>query len=105
MRVRGQPGSIVAAAHDQLRGPAKDRVLDRVAAYEGVTRGPADESLALDRLQRAQRLGFDGLLAEHRREWASRWEDADVVIDGDPELQLAVQIRDLPSARERARWW
>ena len=39
-----------------------------------------------------QRLGFDGLLAEHRREWASRWEDADVVIDGDPELQLAVRF-------------
>ena len=92
MRVRGRPGSIVAAAHDQLTGTVGDRVLDRVAAYEGAARGPADEGAALDRLQCARRLGFDGLLAEHRRAWASRWEDADVLIDGDPELQLAVRF-------------
>ena len=92
MRVRGRPGSIVAAAHDQLRGTDGDRLLDRLAAYESVTRGPADEGAAVDRLQSAQRLGFDGLLAEHRREWATRWEDADVIIDGDRELQLAVRF-------------
>ena len=92
MRVRGRPGSIVAAARDQLTGTVGNRVLDRVAAYEGAARGPADEGAALDRLQSAQRLGFDGLLAEHRREWASRWEDADVLIDGDPELQLAIRF-------------
>jgi len=92
MRVRGRPGSIVAAAHDQLRGIDGDRLLDRLAAYESVTRDPADEGAAVDRLQSAQRLGFDGLLAEHRREWATRWEDADVIIDGDRELQLAVRF-------------
>jgi trehalose/maltose hydrolase-like predicted phosphorylase len=92
MRVRGRPGSIVTAARDQLTGTVGDRVLDRVAAYEGAARGPADEGAALDRLQSAQRLGFDGLLAEHRREWASRWEDADVIIEGDRELQLAVRF-------------
>jgi trehalose/maltose hydrolase-like predicted phosphorylase len=92
MRVRGRPGSVVAAAHDELRGTASDRVLDRVASYEGVVRGAADESAALDRLRSAQQLGFDGLLAEHRRDWASRWEDADIVIEGDPELQLAVRF-------------
>jgi Glycosyl hydrolase family 65, N-terminal domain len=78
MRVRGRPGSIVTAARDQLTGAIGDRVLDRVAAYEGAARGPADEHAALDRLQCARRLGFDGLLAEHRRAWASRWEDAEV---------------------------
>ena len=92
MRVRGRPGSVVTAARDQLTGTVGDRVLDRVAAYEGAARGPADECAALDRLQYARRLGFDGLLAEHRRAWASRWEDADVLIDGDPELQLAVRF-------------
>ena len=73
MRVTGRPGSIVTAARDQLTGTVGDRVLDRVAAYEGAARGPADECAALDRLKSAQRLGFDGLLAEHRRAWASRW--------------------------------
>ena len=92
MRVRGRPGSIAAAARDHLRGTVGDQVLDRVAAYESVARGSADEGVALDRLQAAQRLGFDGLLAEHRRAWASRWEDADVIIEGDPELQLAVRF-------------
>ena len=92
MRVIGRPGSIVAAAEDELRGSASDRVLDRIAAYEGAARGAADETVALDRLHAAQRLGFDGLLAEHRRAWALRWEDADVRIDGDPGLQLAVRL-------------
>ena len=92
MRVSGRPGSIVTAAHDQLRGGGADQVLDRIAAYEGVARGTADESAARERLRLARRLGFDGLLAEHRRAWASRWEDADVRIDGDPELQLAVRL-------------
>jgi trehalose/maltose hydrolase-like predicted phosphorylase len=92
MRISGRPGSIVAAAHDQLHGTASDRVLDRVATYESVVRGAADESTVLDRLRSAQPLGFDGLLAEHRRGWASRWEDADIVIGGDMEMQLAVRF-------------
>jgi trehalose/maltose hydrolase-like predicted phosphorylase len=92
IRVTGRPGSIAAAGHDQLCGAVGDQVLDRVAAYESVARGSADEGIALDRLKSAQRLGFDGLLAEHRRPWASRWEDADILIEGDPELQLAVRF-------------
>ncbi len=92
MRVTGRPGSIAAAARDQLRGTAGDQVLDRVAAYESVARGSAEQGVALDRLRSAQSPGFDGLLAEHRRAWGSRWEDAGVIIEGDPELQLAVRF-------------
>ena len=92
MRVRGRPGSVAVAVRDDLQGRPTARVLDRVAAYEGVQRGSADESVALDRVQMARKLGFDALLAEHRRSWASRWEDADVLIEGDPELQLAVRF-------------
>ena len=92
MRVSGAPGSIAAAAHDRLHGSARDRVLDRVAGYEGAAHGAADEHAALDRVQRARALGFDALLAEHRRAWAGRWEDADVLIEGDPELQLTVRL-------------
>ena len=92
MRVSGAPGSIAAAAHDRIHGTAHERVLDRVAGYEGAAHGVADEHAALDRVQRARTLGFDALLAEHRRAWADRWEDADVLIEGDPELQLAVRL-------------
>ena len=92
MVVRGRPGSIAAAAHEQSRGKMPDRVLDRIAAYEGAAQGEADRRPALARARRAHRAGFDALLAEHRRAWASRWEDADVMIEGDPELQLAVRF-------------
>ena len=92
MRVTGPPASIAAAAASTCSGHGSERVLDRIAAYEGVSQGAADHHSALDRVRRARRTGFDGLLAEHRRAWASRWEDADVVIDGDPELQLAVRF-------------
>ena len=40
----------------------------------------------------AAAVGFDNLLAEHRRAWARRWEDADVVVEGDDELQRAIRF-------------
>jgi trehalose/maltose hydrolase-like predicted phosphorylase len=92
MRVTGRPGSIAAAAHDHVHGIASDRVLDRITRYERVAGGGADETAALDRTRRARKLGFDRLLCEHRRAWASRWEDADVIVEGDQELQLAVRF-------------
>jgi hypothetical protein len=93
MLVSGRPGSIAAAAHSHVRGRAPDRVLDRVAAYDGVTQETrADPEAALDRVRRARTHGFDRLLFEHRRASASRWKDADVVIEGDPQLQLAIRL-------------
>jgi trehalose/maltose hydrolase-like predicted phosphorylase len=35
---------------------------------------------------------FEALLSEQRAAWAGRWEDADVVIRGDDDLQLAVRF-------------
>ena len=32
------------------------------------------------------------LLAEHREAWARRWADAEVVIEGDPEAELAARF-------------
>jgi len=92
MRTRGRPASIVAALHERVRGRHPTRVLDRVASYEGTTTGPADDSRALRRLRGARKSGFDALLAEHRRAWAARWADADVLIEGDPELQRATRV-------------
>jgi len=92
MRVSGPPGSVAAAANENVSGPAGDRVLDRIASYEGNPDAVADERRALRTLARARQVGFDGLLGEHRRAWAARWQDADVRIDGDLELQLAVRL-------------
>ena len=92
MRVTGHPGSIAAAAHDELRDARGNRILDRIAAYDGSAHGHAAPRAAVSRLRIARSLGFDRLLCEHRREWAARWEDTDVRIDGDPQLQLAARF-------------
>lgn len=96
VRVTGSPGSIVAASVDRIGGVGEadqpDWRLDRLACYEGAPVGVADEHRAVTRLDTARALGFDGLLAEHRRAWAARWEDADIVIAGDPELQCTVRL-------------
>ncbi len=90
MRVTGAPGSIVAAVHEQDRDGGGTR--DRIACYAGTPAGRADERRALADLRTARALGYDALLAEHRRAWAARWDEADVRIAGEPELQLAVRL-------------
>jgi trehalose/maltose hydrolase-like predicted phosphorylase len=92
MSIRGRPGSIAAAAYDQRQGPRSSEMLDRVAAYDGVVQGAADRDAAVGRVRHAREVGFDGLLCEHRRRWASRWANSDVTIDGDPGLQRAVRF-------------
>ncbi len=97
MRVAGSPGSIVAASYERFRdqrlhGAGADWVIDRLACYEGAPAGRADERKALARVNEARELGFDTMLSDHRRAWAARWEDADIRVEGDPELQLAIRL-------------
>ena len=94
VRAAGDPGGIVAAGVQQQRQPELDgsRRFDRIVAYHADAYDLPDPSTAIDRVRAAARVGFDGLLDEHRRAWARRWEDADVVIEGDDELQLATRF-------------
>lgn len=39
----------------------------------------------------AKALGFDTLLYEHSKAWNNIWEDGDIVVPGDEELQIAVK--------------
>ncbi len=87
MSTSGTDGSITAAVSQTHRGPQ----LDRLAAYVTGPDGPQAQS-AQALLAGATGAGFDGLLAEHRRAWARRWEDADIVIEGDDELQRGIRI-------------
>jgi trehalose/maltose hydrolase-like predicted phosphorylase len=64
----------------------RDGRLERIAAYA------PDESEARASLAAAEEAGFERLLAEQRGAWARRWETADIAIEGDPELQLAVRF-------------
>jgi trehalose/maltose hydrolase-like predicted phosphorylase len=88
MRAAGEPGGIVAAATDTLGG----EVVERIAVYRADPDCLPEPAEALARLKEAAAVGFDGLLGEHRRAWAERWADADVVIEGDDELQRAVRF-------------
>ena len=80
---RVEAGEGIVLALDDARG---DHRLDRIGSY-----GP-DEAGALAGLDSAREAGFETLLAEHRRAWAERWESAGVVVEGDPELQLALRF-------------
>ena len=71
-----------AAFRDRRRGP----VFERLGAYD------ADRTAARAALVDAERAGFERLLREHREAWAERWRTSDVVVEGDPELQLAVRF-------------
>jgi trehalose/maltose hydrolase-like predicted phosphorylase len=44
---------------------------------------------ALNELERARATGFDRLLRDHRRAWAQLWGDAEVIIEGDSQSELA----------------
>jgi trehalose/maltose hydrolase-like predicted phosphorylase len=100
------PGIVALRAQaDQRLLPQRQR---RVLEHESITAALADERVddrlerlgglastkqaATDLLAAAERTGFEGLLADHRARWASRWDEADVVVDGDPQLQSAIRL-------------
>ncbi|HUP31620.1 MAG TPA: glycosyl hydrolase family 65 protein [Gaiellaceae bacterium] len=90
LAVGGEAGVIAAAGETRDRRDLTRGQLDRVAAYSAGGRTELDS--VLRRLVEAEEAGFERLLCEHRRAWARRWEEADIAIDGDPELQRAVRF-------------
>ena len=79
---RTERGGLVAAIGERRSG---DR-FDRIATYR------PDESGARAALAEAERAGFERLLAEHREASARRWETADVVVEGDAQVQRDVRF-------------
>jgi hypothetical protein len=95
MRVRSRAAHLPAATRRSLSAPGvaavmadtrHDGWLERIGAYR------SDEREARAALREAEGEGFEVLLGNHRQAWAHRWEEADIVIEGDPELQLAVRF-------------
>jgi trehalose/maltose hydrolase-like predicted phosphorylase len=82
---------ITMAARDRV-GTAELRTVERLAAWAAAPVGTTPAVEARQRLEEADALGFDALLAEHREAWAARWADAEVVIEGDPEAELAARF-------------
>ena len=81
-RWRTRGGPVAAVLRDRRRG----RVFDRLGSYDG------DPEIAQAALGDAAQTGFEGLLREHREAWAGRWREADVVVEGDHELQKAIRF-------------
>jgi hypothetical protein len=79
----GAPGgpTITVAARDRVADRAGLRRVERVAAWAYGPHGPR-WARARERLRAAERVGYDGLLAEHRAAWARLWADARVDIEG-----------------------
>jgi trehalose/maltose hydrolase-like predicted phosphorylase len=91
MRIAVAEGVLEAAAVQSIAGRGGEAALERIAAY-ATTTAEDSGSPALRRVHRARAAGRERLLNDHRRAWAQRWEEADVRIDGDPQLQLAVRL-------------
>jgi trehalose/maltose hydrolase-like predicted phosphorylase len=81
------PAAVSVAAAESWAGP-EGATLDRVAVYAPGSSRPR----ARARLRSARAAGFERLLAGHRARWAARWEDADVELEGDDDLQRAVRL-------------
>jgi trehalose/maltose hydrolase-like predicted phosphorylase len=85
-------GAIVAAGSGHQARTGRLRTVERLVAFAAdPDRTPSTEEVlgTLDQLREA---GFERLLAEHRAAWAARWRDAEVIIEGDPETQLAARF-------------
>ena len=94
MRVAAATGGIAAAAVEvETPSESDGRVVDRVAFYASGPETLPEPGTAVESADARARWGFDRLLAEHRRAWAERWQDADIIIEGDDELQLATRLQ------------
>jgi alpha,alpha-trehalose phosphorylase len=87
----GDEGRVIIAADVPAGG--KLRVLKFLAYSWSSSRSmPSVRAQARGSLAEARHTGWDGLCAEQREYLDAFWEDADVEVDGDPELQQAVRF-------------
>lgn len=91
-RLDSGDGALVAAVQDVTHRVDGADVLERFASYVSDPQRTPRRTRPLHAVERAAEAGFEAAFREHREAWAARWEDADVVIDGDTDLQLAVRL-------------
>jgi trehalose/maltose hydrolase-like predicted phosphorylase len=92
MQVRASHGGVTASAADMLRGDRDSCRVDRLGGYVVGADEVPDPARAVAKLLAAEEAGFERLLHEQRECWGERWDCADVMIEGDPELQQAVRL-------------
>jgi trehalose/maltose hydrolase-like predicted phosphorylase len=94
LRARATPDFPQRSRRRVLRAGATAVVDDhrRVSIFERLATYDTDPHAAHVALAEAREAGFDRLLGEHRERWARRWEEADIVLERDAELQCAVRF-------------
>jgi len=85
-------GGIALAVHDRQVADGNRTSVERLAAWAANGAGPAHTQNAAAELTVADHIGFDALLAEHRRAWADRWAEAGVDIGGHAGDELAARF-------------
>ncbi|MBE3554489.1 MAG: glycoside hydrolase family 65 protein, partial [Thermicanus sp.] len=50
------------------------------------------EEVSRNRVREAFEIGYASLLEEQRNAWAKKWQDSDIVIEGDPEAQQGIRF-------------
>jgi trehalose/maltose hydrolase-like predicted phosphorylase len=83
-------GGVAVGAYERIED-APVGLRERIAVYLTDPRTLPDLEAARTAARAAADVGFEQLLVEHRQAWAARWDDADVVIEGDDEMQLAIR--------------
>ncbi|MDA8312931.1 MAG: hypothetical protein M0Z46_20420 [Actinomycetota bacterium] len=73
---------LAVAASDRWVDRSGCTILERVCAWSAGKKASPTERRAARRLAQADAVGFEALLAGHRRTWARRWRDAGVTITG-----------------------
>ncbi len=84
--------AVIAAAMDDRVDDSATTTIDRLAVYCVTDARVTDGAAAAEMLGEVKRRGFERTLVEHRAAWARRWEDSDVVIEGDDDLQRDVRF-------------
>ena len=89
--VRGASGGVAVAAWQAARD-GRARRLERLAAYVARSERPPSRAAAQALLGRATRRNIDAHIAAQRTSWARRWSEMGISIDGDADLQRAVNF-------------
>jgi beta-phosphoglucomutase family hydrolase len=91
MRVSGSAAGIVAALHGTPSG-ASGSPREWIAVYEGDSTGVRELQPVVSKVEALAGNEIAGLLADQRSAWAPRWDDADISIEGAPDLQASVRF-------------
>lgn len=48
--------------------------------------------LAVNKVNKTSTAGFESLLKDHKQKWSDKWDECDIIIDGDPSAQQSIRF-------------